>query len=306
MALHLGLETASASRLLRAEARRRSLPVPGIIPAPCLPHWPVWKRQARDLLLWSIVRAAFLHADATQDELTAADAELRRGDPRLLFAILTLVNEWLAWALDTALQRDEGSYRSSNPLLARLFRPLGEMLDLWGPEARLAVGHLRLAFIRRVKRGELPRQIDPAWLVGCEPVAQMLAKKLQMAKNDAEELETLLTLLGLKKKGRGPRTDTDRHLYYRILYVRERDQFRSDRQFFHALAQHVASLPPPHARTISNVATWSRDIVAGGFKEVVLPILVARRPLDGTTVLALLRRASPERPTVLAGGAGQE
>jgi hypothetical protein len=304
MALTLGLDTAQAGRMLRAEARRRSLPVHDIIPAPGLPHWPAWKRPARDLLIWSIVRAAFLHPDATPDELTAADAELKKGEPRLLFAVLSLLIEWVGWALDTALERDEVSYQRSSPLLSQLFRPLGEMLEPWGPEARIAVGHLRLGFIRRVERGELPREIDPGWLVGCEPIAKVLADKLRRAKDDPEEVDVLLRLLGLRKKGRGPRTDTDRHLYCRILYLRHRDRFPSDRQFFLALARHLALLPPPHARTITDVATWSRDMTKGTFKKAVPPLLAVRRPLDGTAVLELLRRVSPERETVLPDGSG--
>ena len=274
-------------------------------------HWPLFrcpslaafgcppKRPARDLLLQAILRTAFLHPSLKKKDLQLVEAELQTGDPKLFFAILSLVDEWMAWALDTALHHSETSYQVEHPLLVQLFLPLSEMLDLWGPEAEVAITHMRLAFIIKATHGDLPAEIDPAWIGGSLRVGRVIAEMLQKAKGDSEEREALLGLFGLKKKGRGPKIDMDRHLLHRMLYVRQRDNFPSDRQFFHALAGYSANLPVPLAKQIANIASWSRDTMTDQFKKVVLPILAARRPLEGTAIFRLLGRISPERQILM-------
>jgi len=295
-ALEVGVDVTSQARLVRAMARHRGLSTRQVESSPGVVTWPEWTRPARDRLMTAIIRSAFSHADLKTEETTAAATELENGDPELFVAILALFNDWVGWAFLATLHATEASYQREYPLLSRLYRPVSEVFKLWGVDAQKAIVELRLTFMDRAGQGQLPNTLDPDWIERSQLVGRTVASKITHAKGDTDETNTLLRLFRLRKKvGRGPMANIDRHLFYRILYVRHMLDFGSERQFFSALRDRLSQLPPPLIQRPSDLASWQKDIANKAFKSAVAPLLRCRASISGTALYSILARVSPER-----------
>lgn len=260
--------------------------------------WPRWTWRFRDQIQKSIVEAAFTHKYVSSSELEAVDRELRDETPaqqsQLFYAIYTKLTEWTAWALGVAQFYSWDSCSQTNPCVSSLFKPLPEVMETWGDDAQKSINGFRLAFVHRIKNGNLPPRLDPDWLAS-PVVGETVGKKVREAQEDSDEADALNLLFGLHKPRTGPRRNQDRNLYYRIMFARNRHEYRSHRKFFQAICEDIKSQTwsekhPPNAKDLQQRVMRDTDYPF----EKVIRLQEALQHLRGTVVGHVLGRVSPE------------